>query len=160
CVLSSEASRRRVCPPVGHDQCSSASNKRSTGRTTRAAPAIPTRLILTPSLGGPPHLSSITMAWSCRRPFWTCSSPAGPTVNIRGRHVYNSSGSPQVETGRLGMVEGFDLVEREQRLRQHVAALAAVPRPPGSAAHRQAQGYIREHLTRAGFTVEADAYRA
>jgi len=58
------------------------------------------------------------------------------------------------------MVESFDLAELELRLRQHVAALAAVPRPPGSDAHRQAQGYIREHLTRGGFTAEADAYRA
>jgi hypothetical protein len=58
------------------------------------------------------------------------------------------------------MIESFDLAGMEQRLRQHVAALAAVPRPPGSAAHRQAQSYIRAHLTQAGFTVRDDAYRS
>ncbi len=56
------------------------------------------------------------------------------------------------------MNEPFDPVELEQRLRQHVAGLAAVPRPPGSAAHRQAQVTIGAHLERAGFTVEADGY--
>src|SRR5262245_46264460 len=58
------------------------------------------------------------------------------------------------------MVESFDLAELQQRLRQHVAALAVVSRPPGSPAHLQAQAYIRGHLTRAGFTVKDDAYRA
>ena len=52
----------------------------------------------------------------------------------------------------------FDTTGLEQRLRQHVAALASIPRPPGSAAHRQAQDYIRTHLSRAGFSVQDDAY--
>lgn len=41
----------------------------------------------------------------------------------------------------------------EQGVRVHVAALAAAPRPPGSAAHRQAQVYIEKHLRQAGFDV-------
>src|SRR4051812_45553435 len=46
----------------------------------------------------------------------------------------------------------------EERLRRHVETLATVPRPPGSAEHRQARDYIRQHLQRAGFTVRDDAY--
>ena len=46
----------------------------------------------------------------------------------------------------------------ERRLRTHVGTLAATPRPPGSAAHRNAREYIRAHLERAGFTVDAVAY--
>jgi Zn-dependent M28 family amino/carboxypeptidase len=56
------------------------------------------------------------------------------------------------------MTEEFDWAALEQRLRRHVATLAAVPRPPGSAAHREAQAYIRTHLGRAGFAVREDAY--
>ncbi len=41
----------------------------------------------------------------------------------------------------------------EPLLRQHVATLAATSRPAGSAAHRQAAGYIRRHLEQAGFIV-------
>src|SRR5262249_14096523 len=51
------------------------------------------------------------------------------------------------------MAERFELPGRQQRLRAHVATLATAPRPPGSPAHRHAQDYIREHLTRAGFVV-------
>jgi Zn-dependent M28 family amino/carboxypeptidase len=40
------------------------------------------------------------------------------------------------------------------RLRQHVERLAAVPRPPGTPAHKKARAYIRDHLTVAGFTVQ------
>ncbi len=56
------------------------------------------------------------------------------------------------------MTEAFDGTGLEERLRQHVAALAAAPRPPGSDLHRQAREYIRAHLERAGFTVEAHGY--
>jgi Zn-dependent M28 family amino/carboxypeptidase len=56
------------------------------------------------------------------------------------------------------MNEVFDWTALEQRLRQHVAALAAVPRPPGSPPHRQAQSHIRAHLEAAGFAVHPDAY--
>ncbi len=38
-------------------------------------------------------------------------------------------------------------------LRQHVQAIARVPRPPGSAAHAEAQAYIARQLEAAGFTV-------
>ena len=48
----------------------------------------------------------------------------------------------------------------EQSVRTHVAALAATPRPPGSAAHRQAQAYVEKHLKQAGFVVESVAYDA
>jgi Zn-dependent M28 family amino/carboxypeptidase len=58
------------------------------------------------------------------------------------------------------MTEQFAWTELEQRLRLHVTTLATAPRPPGSAAHRQAQTYIRAHLARSGFTVHADAYAA
>jgi Zn-dependent M28 family amino/carboxypeptidase len=51
-----------------------------------------------------------------------------------------------------------DLANLEQRLRAHVATLATEPRPPGSAAHRGAQDWIRVYLTRAGFTVREDSY--
>src|SRR5258707_11121653 len=40
----------------------------------------------------------------------------------------------------------------EERLRQHVAALAGTPRTPGSPEHRAAASYIRHHLQQAGFT--------
>jgi Zn-dependent M28 family amino/carboxypeptidase len=54
---------------------------------------------------------------------------------------------------------GFgDWAGLEQRLRAHVAALAASPRPPGSAEHRAAREYIGAHLGRAGFEVEAVSY--
>jgi Zn-dependent M28 family amino/carboxypeptidase len=49
-------------------------------------------------------------------------------------------------------------VEREARLRRHVARLAALPRPPGSLAHVQAQEVIRLHLEHASFTVRAEAF--
>lgn len=39
------------------------------------------------------------------------------------------------------------------RLRGHVAALAASPRPPGTAAHRQAAEYIRTQLRQAGWDI-------
>jgi aminopeptidase YwaD len=55
---------------------------------------------------------------------------------------------------------GIDLTDLERRLRSHVAALAATPRPPGSAAHRAAREYVRAHLAGAGFTVREDAYGA
>jgi Zn-dependent M28 family amino/carboxypeptidase len=50
----------------------------------------------------------------------------------------------------------MDTTALADRLRRHVAALAASPRPPGTAAHRHAAEYIREHLRQAGF----DAYDA
>jgi Zn-dependent M28 family amino/carboxypeptidase len=50
----------------------------------------------------------------------------------------------------------FALVEKW--LREHVEALAATPRTPGSAAHRQAADYIRTRLGRAGFAVEDNAF--
>jgi Zn-dependent M28 family amino/carboxypeptidase len=56
------------------------------------------------------------------------------------------------------MDEDCQWADLEQRLRQHVAALAASPRPPGSLAHHHAQGYIRSHLEQAGFAVEAHTY--
>ncbi len=43
-------------------------------------------------------------------------------------------------------------------LRSHVNRLAAMPRPARSPAHRQAAACIQEHLERAGFTVERDAF--
>jgi Zn-dependent M28 family amino/carboxypeptidase len=58
------------------------------------------------------------------------------------------------------MTKQFAWTELEQRLRLHVTTLANAPRPPGSAAHRQAQAYIRAHLARSGFAVQADAYAA
>ena len=47
----------------------------------------------------------------------------------------------------------------ERRLRQHVEALAAAPRPPGSRAHAAAREYIRTHLQSAGFAVAEVAHR-
>lgn len=46
----------------------------------------------------------------------------------------------------------------ETRLRRHVSALAATPRPPGSAAHDAAREYVHGHLQAAGFapSIEAD----
>lgn len=41
----------------------------------------------------------------------------------------------------------------EDRLRRHVATLAAAPRPAGSPAHRQAAAYISRHVEQAGFSV-------
>lgn len=51
-----------------------------------------------------------------------------------------------------------NLAQVEQNVRAHVAALAATPRPPGSAAHRQARAYIETHLRQAGFKVETVPY--
>ena len=42
-------------------------------------------------------------------------------------------------------------MELVDRLRHHVASLAASPRPPGSVAHRRAAEYVRDHLRQAGF---------
>ena len=54
---------------------------------------------------------------------------------------------------------GFgDIAGLERRLRTHVETLAATPRPPGTAAHRNARDYIRTHLGAAGFQVDAVAY--
>ena len=54
---------------------------------------------------------------------------------------------------------GFgDLAGLERRLRTHVETLAAAPRPPGTAEHRKAREYIRAHLIRAGYTVDAVVY--
>ena len=49
--------------------------------------------------------------------------------------------------------------ELENRLREHVIALASVPRPPGSREHAAAREYIRAHLEKAGFDVLLDATR-
>jgi aminopeptidase YwaD len=46
-----------------------------------------------------------------------------------------------------------DLDPLAGRLRRHVVTLAATPRPPRSPAHAAAAGYVRDHLTRAGFRV-------
>jgi hypothetical protein len=51
------------------------------------------------------------------------------------------------------MAENFDWAGLTQRVRQHVAALARTPRTPGSAEHRQAADYIRQHLEQAGLVV-------
>src|SRR5713101_1138369 len=51
------------------------------------------------------------------------------------------------------MSSSIDLAALEARLRQHVAALARTPRTPGSPEHRQAAGYIRQHLEQTGFMV-------
>jgi len=48
----------------------------------------------------------------------------------------------------------FDWLGLEQRLRAHVAALAAAPRPPETAEHERARAYVGAHLRQAGFTVE------
>lgn len=44
-----------------------------------------------------------------------------------------------------------DLSELSRRLRAHVEALAACPRPPGSSSHQKARAYIHKHLDQAGF---------
>jgi len=44
------------------------------------------------------------------------------------------------------------------RLRSHVRLIAATPRPPGSAAHRQAADYIQAGLEQAGFAIERQAF--
>ncbi len=49
--------------------------------------------------------------------------------------------------------------ELEQRLRDHVVALASTPRPPGSRAHAAVRAYIRSHLDRAGFRTIEDRDR-
>ena len=46
-----------------------------------------------------------------------------------------------------------ELETLEDRLRLHVEALAAIPRPPGSAAHTLAQASIEAHFRQAGFGV-------
>jgi Zn-dependent M28 family amino/carboxypeptidase len=51
-----------------------------------------------------------------------------------------------------------DLQEPGRRLRLHVETLAAVPRPPGSEAHRSARAYIRDRLAAAGFVVRDDPF--
>lgn len=56
------------------------------------------------------------------------------------------------------MGDPFDWPELEQRLRQHVAALAATPRPPGGAAHRQAREYVHAQLQQTGFATEDATY--
>ena len=56
------------------------------------------------------------------------------------------------------MTTSLDLEALAERLRLHVEALAASPRPPASRAHRQAREYIAEHLLRAGFTVQEDSH--
>jgi Zn-dependent M28 family amino/carboxypeptidase len=44
--------------------------------------------------------------------------------------------------------------ELAERLRAHVEALASAPRPPNTRAHKEAAAYVRQHLGRAGFTVD------
>jgi hypothetical protein len=46
----------------------------------------------------------------------------------------------------------------DANLRDHVQCLASTPRPPESAAHREAAGYIAQCLTAAGFTVEEERF--
>lgn len=50
------------------------------------------------------------------------------------------------------------LNELAARLRTHVGRLAAEPRTPGTAAHREAIAYIEGHLRQAGFTVEESGF--
>src|SRR5947209_2285379 len=52
----------------------------------------------------------------------------------------------------------MDFAQVEKHLREHVQALAATPRTPGSSAHRFAANYLRTHLGQAGFAVEDDAF--
>src|SRR5207237_4689865 len=47
----------------------------------------------------------------------------------------------------------------ERRLREHVSAIAAAPRPPGSRAHAAVRTAIRGHLQNSGFTVANDIHR-
>ena len=58
------------------------------------------------------------------------------------------------------MSEELPWTELERKLLRHVEELAAIPRPPGSPAHRQARDYLRSHLRSAGFTVADDAFAA
>jgi Zn-dependent M28 family amino/carboxypeptidase len=51
-----------------------------------------------------------------------------------------------------------DLAGLEERLRQHVRALASKPRTPLWPEHRQAADYIHQHLQAAGFAVEKAAF--
>jgi Zn-dependent M28 family amino/carboxypeptidase len=53
-----------------------------------------------------------------------------------------------------------DLELLEDRLRQHVGALASIPRPPGSAAHMLAQASIEAHFRQAGFAVARQPFSA
>ena len=53
----------------------------------------------------------------------------------------------------------FDWAGLEQRLREHVAALAAAPRPAGSDGHREAQAYIEARFQAAGFAVRREPFR-
>jgi Zn-dependent M28 family amino/carboxypeptidase len=57
------------------------------------------------------------------------------------------------------MTPSLDLIVLAERLRGHVAALAATPRTPGSSAHRQAADYIHRHLRQAGFDAQQARFR-
>lgn len=59
----------------------------------------------------------------------------------------------------MSALPSAELNALEQRLRGHVAALATVPRPPSTEAHRQAREYVRERLAAAGFRVHDDPFR-
>src|SRR5262249_10573334 len=53
----------------------------------------------------------------------------------------------------------FELPDLAARLRGHVEALAATPRPPGTKAHRQAAAYVAEHLAQSGFPPREVVYQ-
>jgi len=53
----------------------------------------------------------------------------------------------------------MDMAALAERLRGHVAVLAAGPRLPGSDGHRRAAAYIRERLDHAGFSVRESRFR-
>jgi aminopeptidase YwaD len=46
----------------------------------------------------------------------------------------------------------------EPRLRNHVATLASIPRPPKSQAHLLARSYVQKHLTAAGFQCDEQSF--
>lgn len=57
------------------------------------------------------------------------------------------------------MPDPKEFADLQQRLRRHVEALAATPRPAGSAAHQAASVYICDQLGRRGFPLRTIAHR-
>jgi Zn-dependent M28 family amino/carboxypeptidase len=56
------------------------------------------------------------------------------------------------------MPDAKEFADLQARLRRHVSALAATPRPAGSAAHRNAAIYICEQIGRRGFSLRTIAH--
>jgi Zn-dependent M28 family amino/carboxypeptidase len=56
------------------------------------------------------------------------------------------------------MISAAELRQLEEQLRRHVDVLARLPRVPDSSAHRDAQRYIGDQLTAAGFEVNSASY--